>query len=245
MRLHLKASPTVTYTNVMDWRYALFAGLTLLITAIVGYGSYTTARLLRNWQPQENLLLLPAENVLRGIILTICLLLGRGSGLPPETLGWQFTDAGSQIVTGALAGLGLAVLFVGMGRFVTRYTDTRFYRSILGLVVPRDRREAGLLPFALLLSVLFEEVLFRSLLIGGLSPLLPTTWLIFGFSVLFGLLHSPQGEWGIVGAGTAGAIFGFMFVWQQSLLTPLVAHFVANGVQIWLASRELGPSSNS
>ncbi|MCY3992059.1 MAG: CPBP family intramembrane metalloprotease [Caldilineaceae bacterium] len=241
----MKTSPTVTYTEVMDWRYALFAGLTLLITAIVGYGSYTTARLLRHWQPQENLLLLPAENVLRGIILVICLLLGRGSGLPPETLGWQFTDAGSQIVTGALAGLGLAVLFVGMGRFVTRYTDTRFYRSILGLVVPRDRREAGLLPFALLLSVLFEEVLFRSLLIGGLSPLLPTTWLIFGFSVLFGLLHSPQGVWGIVGAGTAGAIFGFMFVWQQSLLTPLVAHFVANGVQIWLASRELGPSSNS
>ena len=241
----MKAAPTVTYTKIMDWRYALFAGLTLLITAIVGYGSYKTARLLRHWQPQENLLLLPAENVLRGIILVICLLLGRGSGLPAETLGWQVSDAGSQIVTGALAGLGLAVLFAGMGRFVTRYTDTRFYRSILALVVPRNRRQAGLLPFALLLSVLFEEVLFRSLLIGGLSPLLPTAWLIIGFSVVFGLLHSPQGAWGIIGAGTAGAIFGLMFVWHQSLLTPLVAHFVANGVQIWLASKEFDPSSTS
>ncbi len=229
----------------MDWRYALFAGLTLLITAIVGYGSYTTARLLRNWKPQENLLLLPAENVLRGIILMICLLLGSGSGLPPETLGWQIPDAGSQILTGALAGLGLAVLFAGMGRVVTRYTDTRFYTSILDLVIPRNRREASLLPFALLLSVLFEEVLFRSLLIGGLSPLLPTAWLIIGFSVVFGLLHSPQGTWGIVGAGTAGALFSLMFVWHQSLLTPLVAHFVANGVQIWLASKEFDPSSTS
>jgi hypothetical protein len=33
-----------------------------------------------------------------------------------------------------------------------------------------------------------------------------------------------------------------MFVWQQSLLTPLVAHFVANSVQIWLASKESDPS---
>ena len=238
----MKASPYVTYTTIMDWRYSLFAGLTLLITTIVGYGAFTTARLLRTWQPQENLLLLPAENVLRAIVLAICILLGRGSGLSPETLGWQVPNAGSQLLTGVLTGLGMAVLFVGMGRIVTRYTDTRFYRSILDLVIPRNRREAGLLPFALLLSVLFEEVLFRSLLIGGLSPLLPTAWLIFGFSIVFGLLHSPQGAWGIVGAGTAGALFGLMFVWQQSLLTPLVAHFVANSVQIWLASKESDPS---
>ncbi len=233
----MKASPYVTYTYKMDWRYLLFAGLTLLITAFVGYGAHMTARLLRSWQPQENLLLLPAENALRAIVLAICILLGRGSGLSPETLGWQFPNAGSQLLTGFLTGLAMAVLFVGLGRLITRYTDTRFYRSILELVLPRNRREAGLMPFALLLSVLFEEVLFRSLLIGGLSPLLPTAWLIICFSIVFGLLHSPQGAWGIVGAGTAGALFSLLFVWQQSLLTPLVAHFVANGAQIWWASK--------
>ena len=79
--------------------------------------------------------------------------------------------------------------------------------------------------------------MFRSLLIGGLSPLLPTAWLIVGFSVVFGLLHSPQGAWGMVGAGAAGALFGLLFLWQQSLLTPFVAHYVANGAQIWLACR--------
>ena len=228
----------VAYTTGMTLRYGLFVALTLLITAVVCYGAYTTARLLRHWQPQENLLLLPAENALRAAVLVVCLLLGRGSGLPVETLGWQFHDAGSQLLTGVLTGLGLAVLFFGMGRLVTRYAHTGFYHPILALVIPRSRKEARLLPFALMLSVLFEEVLFRSLLIGGLSPLLPTGWLIIGFSVIFGLLHSPQGVWGIVGAGAAGLLFGLLFVWQQSLLTPFVAHFVANGVQIWLASRE-------
>ena len=232
---HLKAAPSVAYTTGMTWRYPLFVALTLLVMTLVGYGAYTTARLLRRWQPQENLLLLPAENALRAILLAICFLLGRGSGLPPETLGWQFPNPGSQIVTGILTGLGLAALFFGMGRLVTRYAPTSFYRSILALVIPRDQREARFLPFALLLSVAFEEVLFRSLLIGGLSPLFPTAWLIIGFSLIFGLLHSPQGAWGIVGAG---ALLSLLFVWQQSLLTPMVTHFVANGAQIWLASKE-------
>lgn len=238
MFAHLKVAPFVAYTTGMDWRYTLFVVLTLLITAVVGYGAYTSARLLRHWQPKENLLLLPAENVLRAIVVLICVLLGRGSGLPAEALGWRIGDWGTQLATGVLVGVGLAAVLVGMGQLLASYAHTEFYRPILTLVIPRNDREARLLPFALLLGVLFEEVLFRSLLIGGLSPLLAPAWLILGFSVLFGLLHSPQGVWGMVAAGAAGALFGFLFVWQQSLLTPCVAHFVANGAQIWLASKE-------
>ena len=234
-----EGSAPVAYTTGMTWQYVLFVTLTLLITALVGYGAYTTARLLRHWQPDANILLLPAENALRALVLTVCLLLGRGSGLPPETLGWQINNAGLQLLTGLLTGLGLALFFFAMGRRVKRSAPTSFYRPILALVVPRSRNEALLLPFALLLSVCFEELLFRSLLIGGLSPLLPTAWLILGFSFIFGLLHSPQGLWGIVGAGAAGVVFGLLFIWQQSLLAPLVAHFVANAVQIWLAGREI------
>lgn len=223
----------------MTWQYILFVTLTLLITAFVGYGAYKTARLLRHWQPEINILLLPAENALRALVLGVCFLLGRGSGLPPETLGWQIHNAATQLFAGFLTGLGLAILFFAVGRLVTRFTPTSFYRPMLALVLPRSRKEAFLLPFALMLSVFFEELLFRSLLIGGLSPLLPTAWLIVGFSLIFGLLHSPQGLWGILGASLAGVVFGLLFIWQQSLLAPLVAHFVANAVQIWLAGREV------
>lgn len=236
---HLKASRPFAYTTSMTWQYILFVTLTLLITAFVGYGAYTTARLLRQWQPEVNILLLPAENALRALVLVVCILLGRGSGLPAETLGWRFHNAGFQLLIGLLAGLGLALLFFTLGQLVTRIAPTSFYRPILALVLPRSRKEAFVLPFAIILSVLFEEVLFRSLLVGGLSPLLPTGWLIVGFSLVFGLLHSPQGLWGILGAGAAGAVFGLLFIWQQSLLAPLVAHFVANAVQIWLGGREV------
>lgn len=235
----LEGIAPVAYTTSMTWQYILFVTLTLLITAFVGYGAYTTARLLRQWQPEVNILLLPAENALRALVLVVCILLGRGSGLPAETLGWRFHNAGFQLLIGLLTGLGLALLFFTLGQLVTRFVTTSFYRPILALVLPRSRKEAFVLPFALILSVLFEEVLFRSLLVGGLSPLLPTGWLIVGFSLVFGLLHSPQGLWGVLGAGAAGAVFGLLFIWQQSLLAPLVAHFVANAVQIWLGGREV------
>ena len=241
----------------MTWQYLLFNALTLLITALIGYGTFMTARLLRHWQPQENVLLLPAENVLRATVLVICFLLGRGSGLPAEALGWQLPNPGVQLLIGTLSGLGLAVGFIGMSQFIIRYTQTNLatdtsllskpnhlYRPILTLVIPRNRREACLLPFALFLIVLFEEMLFRSLLIGGLSPLLPAVWLIIGFGVVFGLLHSPQGLWGMIGSGAAGVAFGLLFVWQQSLLTPTIAHFVANGLQIWLATVKEGWSEH-
>ena len=205
----LEGIAPVAYTTSMTWQYILFVTLTLLITAFVGYGAYTTARLLRQWQPEVNILLLPAENALRALVLVVCILLGRGSGLPAETLGWRFHNAGFQLLIGLLTGLGLALLFFTLGQLVTRFAPTSFYRPILALVLPRSRKEAFVLPFALILSVLFEEVLFRSLLVGGLSPLLPTGWLIVGFSLVFGLLHSPQGLWGILGAGAAGPFSGY------------------------------------
>jgi membrane protease YdiL (CAAX protease family) len=85
--------------------------------------------------------------------------------------------------------------------------------------------------------VLLEELLFRSLLIGGLSPLLPAPLLMVLVSFLFGALHAPQGLWGMVGAGAAGIIFGALFLAEQSLLAPIVAHYLANLVQIMLAMR--------
>ena len=71
----------------MTWQYNLFVTLTLLITAFVGYGAYKTARLLRHWQPEVNILLLPAENALRALVLVVCFLLGRGSGFAARNAG--------------------------------------------------------------------------------------------------------------------------------------------------------------
>jgi membrane protease YdiL (CAAX protease family) len=48
-------------------------------------------------------------------------------------------------------------------------------------------------------------------------------------------MHSPQGWWGMVAIALGGVLLGLMFLAMQSLLMPLVVHYVANMAQIGYA----------
>jgi hypothetical protein len=216
--------------------YWLFVILVLAMTAFLGYGTFATARLLRTWQPEGNLLLMPGENVLRLGMVALCVGLGWLSGLPLAELGWTAPGAAGQVLWGVGIGGAVAGFFIVTTRWLVQRTGMRFYSDqVIGLIVPKSGRELLLVGLALMPVVVLEELLFRSLLLGGLSPILPVAWLLVGFGVIFGLLHSPQGAWGMVGAGLAGILFGLLFLWQGSLLLPIVAHYVANFVQIAVA----------
>jgi membrane protease YdiL (CAAX protease family) len=81
-------------------------------------------------------------------------------------------------------------------------------------------------------------MLFRSLLLGGLQPIAPAALLLVLSSVLFGVLHLPQGAWGIAGAALAGALLGALFLVSGSILAPAAAHYVTNMAQIVQAKRD-------
>lgn len=222
----------------MTINFWLFALLTLALVAFIGYGTYATARLLRTWRPDRNLLLLPAENLLRLVLIGVCLILGLLSGLPPGQLGWSFAQSGQQLLWGAVWGTLLAIFFYGSTQWLVRTTGQRFYSSVvIQAIAPKDVSELVLVLVAMAPVVLLEELLFRSLLIGGFAHLLALPILVIGWSVIFGLLHSPQGAWGMVGAGMGGLVLSLLFVTQGSLLLPLVAHYVTNMVQVIQAMR--------
>ena len=94
-------------------RYTLFVLLTLILLAGIGWITYQTARLLRVWTPDSNLLLAPAENALRLGLIVLCIGLGLLSGLPPVVLGWTWDDAGAAIGWGVVAGVALSLLLTG------------------------------------------------------------------------------------------------------------------------------------
>ena len=224
--------------SAMPVRYWLFVLLTLLLTGFIGYTTFATARLLRTWRPERNPLLLPAENVVRLCLIALCSGLGLLSGLERSTLGWVV----SRPILQVSLGIGLGTLLAGIFYVATRQllvrTGDRFYSPlILDLIVPDSPREFRLILLAMAPVVLLEELLFRSLLVGGLSPLVETWLLVAAVGILFGLMHSPQGLWGMAGAGVAGICFGAIFVASGSLLLPLVAHYVANILQIGQAMR--------
>ena len=219
--------------------YWLFVGLTLTLTGFLGYATFSTARLLQSWRPEGNLMLMPGENLLRVGLIGACWLLGRLSGLGSGSLGWGADGWPVQLGWGVGIGLGVAFFFVAATRWLVGWTGSRFYSDqIIDLIVPTSKRELVWVAAAFVPAVLLEELLFRSLLLGGLAPILPVGWLLIGFGVIFGLLHSPQGVWGMAGAGLAGMLFGVLFLWQGSLILPVVAHYVANMAQIVVAMKD-------
>lgn len=222
----------------MSLAYILFVLLCLGLTALIGAATVATARLLRRWTPPGNLLLMPGENLLRVALTAAGVGLGLLSGLPFATLGWQMDGWPMNVALGVLVGLALAAFFYVATGWMIRRTGERFYSSlILRYIVPHSGREMLLVCLALIPAVFLEELLFRSLWIGGFSPLLSPPLLLVISSVIFGLFHTPQGVWGVLGTGLAGAIFGGLFLWTGGLLMPLVAHYVVNVAQIALAWR--------
>jgi membrane protease YdiL (CAAX protease family) len=222
----------------MTVHYWLFVGLTLVLVGFISYTTYTTARLLRTWQPTQNVLLLPAENILRLLLIGFCLGLGWVSGVDHVQLGWTLPLPGVAILSGILWGGLLAAFFYLTTQWIIQRSGNRFYSSVvIRVITPHNQRQLLGVAVAMLGVVALEEMLFRSLLIGGLQLVLPNVTLVVGWSILFGLLHSPQGLWGVIGATLAGLLFGWLFLQQRTLLTPLIAHYVTNLVQVVQAMR--------
>lgn len=226
----------------MPIRYWLFVVLTLALTGFIAYGTYSTARLLKSWRPDRNLLLIPAENVVRLGMIGACIGLGVLSGLSAAQLGWVWPQATDPLIRQLLAGIGwglaLALLFYLVTRWVTARTGERFYSDVvIAYIVPANGRELLLIGVVMVGVALLEELLFRSLLLGGFMSIAPAWILVLGIGLLFGLMHSPQGLLGIIGAGLAGVIFGLLFLFSGSLLLPLIAHYVANMAQVGMAMR--------
>lgn len=229
----------------MTVRYAVFVVLTLGLTAFLGYSTFATARLLKTWRPDYNVLLLPAENIVRIGLILLCLGLGWLSGVAPSLLGWQAPAPAAQLGGGVVAGVGLGLFFYFSTQWLVKFTGRQFYSDVvLACILPANNRQLGLVLLALGPAVLLEELLFRSLLLGGLSLIFPAWGVLVTLAVLFGVFHRPQGLWGMLGAGAAGLLLGLLFWQQHSLLAPFVAHYSANALQVILAMKTGAPTAS-
>jgi membrane protease YdiL (CAAX protease family) len=54
---------------------------------------------------------------------------------------------------------------------------------------------------------------------------------------LFGLMHWPQGGWGVAGATSVGVLLSFLFLGTGSLWAAMAAHYAMNVHQLVTAHR--------
>ena len=191
----------------MDLRSIFFVAGTLALLGFVWLNAYLGAALLRQTELQHNPLLHPLEVGARFAFIGLCLFLGWLSGLSPVNLGWRLEGWPGEILIGLLAG----VVLQSVNHWSTRWSVARFGKgvyqpAILRSMLPHSRCEWGLAAAALFPAALAEEMLFRSLAIGGFSQYAPALLLTALFAVAFGLAHLPQGRLGVVGAGALGLL---------------------------------------
>lgn len=211
------------------------------ILFLLAWGTYQTAVYLRRVTITFNPLLLPAENIMRFALIAICLWLGMTSGLPFQALGWVPSDLARNVALGLAVGTAIAIVIPLLTQIAVRYLGPQIYSPVIvRSVLPRTRREWLLVPLLLVSAVLLEELLFRSLLLGGLGQFAPPLLLAVVWSVLFGAMHLPQGSLGIVVAAGMGLVLSALFLWTMSLVTPLIAHYVINILQLIWASLDKG-----
>lgn len=224
--------------------WLFFAGL-IIWMALVAAGTVRTGQLLRTWTPSANLLLSLPDNGLRLALVALCAAWGAWIGPGAETLGWHTPYWRQDIALGAVAGVILAGGMALLGRAVERrwgeaVSDTKMLRCIL----PTSGREWPGVLLALLLAAALEELLFRSLPLGGAaavggagSPL--PYFLLWPLALFFGALHWPQGGWGVAGTTLAAIALALLFLLTGGIWAPLAAHYVMNVTQL-LAARRMG-----
>jgi membrane protease YdiL (CAAX protease family) len=208
----------------------------VILTALLGWITYRSHLLLKEYRPDVNLLLSIPEIIVRLLLVAVCLGLAWLSGLPSAELGLVFRNPLQTLA----AGLGIGLVLVVVLNLVTNWCISRFGRHIysplvIQNVLPRRPVEWVLAVFALLPAVLMEELLFRSLWLGSFNQMMPWWLLTIGTSIIFGLMHQPQGQLGMILAGGINIFFCILFVWSGQLLLPLTAHYIANLFQLIVA----------
>ena len=83
---------------------------------------------------------------------------------------------------------------------------------------------------------LCEEVLFRGVVQVGLAQWISDSWALLGASVAFGVVHFATPTYALF-AGIMGLYLGLVFLAQQSLLAPIVAHGLYDFVALIYVSR--------
>lgn len=213
--------------------------------AFVAFVTYRSGQLLRaGWRPPGNLLLSWPDNLARLLLIAGCVAVGALWGPGVQALGWRTTYLGQDLARGAVAGLILTLSIAGGGWAIERrwgrsVMDDRVVRSIL----PADAREWAGVIVALLPAAALEELLFRSLPLGGLNWLISPWLLLWPLALIFGLLHWPQGVWGVFGASLIAIVLSLLFLASGSLWVALATHYVLNLGQLaaarWLGWRPL------
>jgi membrane protease YdiL (CAAX protease family) len=82
---------------------------------------------------------------------------------------------------------------------------------------------------AVIWAPIVEETIFRGLLYGWIRQHLGYRSTILITSAIFGMIH-PYSPLGMIQVACGGLLFGLLREWRGSLIAPMTAHAINNGL---------------
>jgi membrane protease YdiL (CAAX protease family) len=155
---------------------------------------------------------------------------------PLDWLGWNFRNGWKDMALGVVL---FIPIFLGAGlldQFLQAAGFSAPATPMPSFLVAKDRTELILAFFMVVMVAITEEIIFRGYLLlrfRGVNLRLP--WAVLLSAVIFSLGHGYEGSSGVVTVGTMGLLFAVVCLWRQSLVAPMVMHFLQDFIGIVLA----------
>jgi membrane protease YdiL (CAAX protease family) len=154
---------------------------------------------------------------------------------PLRRIGWTFKRWGKE----GILGVGLFFpLFLGSGILEKILRTAGFSAplkplpSFLGV---KNLEDIILAPLLVVVVALAEETIFRGYLLLRFRALTssPTISVLLS-AAIFSIGHGYEGSAGVITVGVMGVVFGVIYLWRQSLVAPMVLHFLQDFIGIVL-----------
>ncbi len=139
---------------------------------------------------------------------------------------WREMGAG---MLGWVASLPLLVVGMIAASWIMKLTGEFPTHPIVDVFAGNGWAKLGAILLAVVWAPISEEIMFRGLLFPGLSAWL--RWLIGVLlsAFVFAAVH-PQGWAGVPAIMALACSFSFLRLWRQSLIAPMTAHALNNGI---------------
>ena len=157
------------------------------------------------------------------------------NGEPVGVIGWRSRQLERNIFLGAVLYLPLIFVISLIEQLLAAAGLPQPSVPVPSLFAIRGHWETALAVVLVAVVAISEETIFRGYLTARLQTATKSTAAAVLLSaVVFALGHGYEGSLGVVTVGIMGLAFSLIYLWRQSLVTPIVLHFLQDFTAIIL-----------
>lgn len=143
-----------------------------------------------------------------------------------RSIGWSFTNFWREVTLGVILFFPMfyAAEFLEQALHAAGFSGPS--TPLPAFLSPRGALQMLLAFIMVLVVAIAEETIFRGYLILRFRAVVSNLAAMILSTMIFSLGHGYEGTAGLVTVGFMGLIFALIFRWRQSLVAPMVMHFL-------------------